>query len=82
MRHDELLRRIWSNPKTFGGKPTVRDTRILVALVIGMMAAGETVESLLDEYPGLEPDDIRACLAYAYALVENTSIDAVQVVPA
>ncbi len=47
-----------------------------------MMAAGETVEMLLDEYRGLEPDDIRACPAYAYALVENTSIDAVQVVPA
>jgi uncharacterized protein (DUF433 family) len=42
---------------------------------------GESWDVILDDYPDLEPDDIRACLAYARAVIAHDSIDAVQVTP-
>jgi uncharacterized protein (DUF433 family) len=59
-----LLQRIQTNPEIFGGKPIIRDLRISVELILSLLAQGESVENLLADYPGLEPDDIRACLAY------------------
>jgi uncharacterized protein (DUF433 family) len=53
--------------------------RISVELVLSLLAQGETVEAILDDYPELETDDIRACLAYAHAVVANDRIDAVKV---
>ena len=50
----------------FGGKLIVRDMRIAVERVPANLAAGGTVESLLEDYPFLEPDDIRACLLFAH----------------
>ncbi len=66
MSEDELLKRITVDPDIFGGKPNIRGLRIAVEHVLGMLAAGETPEKLLAEYPFLEPADIRACLAYAH----------------
>jgi len=60
-----LLQRIQTNPEIFGGKPIIRNLRISVELILSLLAQGETAENLLADYPGLEPDDIRACLAYA-----------------
>ena len=82
MSNDDLLRRITVNKAIFGGKPIIRGMRISVEVILGFLAAGETVESVLDNYPDLEPDDIRACFAYAHALVANTSIDAIELVGA
>ena len=65
----ELLRRITARPDVFGGKPIVRDLRISVELVLSLLAQGVTPEAILDDYPGLELDDIRACTAYAHAVV-------------
>ena len=62
---NELLSRITTNPGIFGGKPIIRGMRIAVEHVLASLAAGETPESLLAEYPFLEQDDIRACLIYA-----------------
>ena len=62
---NDLLRRITSNPNVFGGKPTIRNRRLAVEHVLGMLAAGDTPEIVLQGYPWLEPDDIRACLVYA-----------------
>lgn len=77
---DKLLSRIWSNPKTFGGKPTIRDTRISVELILALLAQGEKAETILDDYyPDLEAEDIRACLAYAHASIAGERIDAVTV---
>ena len=46
----------------FGGKPIIRDMRIAVEHVLGMLAAGDSAETILHEYPVLEPEDIRrAC---------------------
>ncbi len=64
MIEPRLLERIRSNPEIFGGKPIIRDLRISVELILSLLAQGETPENLLADYPGLEPDDICACIAY------------------
>lgn len=80
MTDQELLKRITVNPEIFGGKPIIRGMRISVELILSLLAQGETVESLLEDYPDLEADDIRACLAYAHAVIAHDTLDAVQVV--
>jgi uncharacterized protein (DUF433 family) len=75
----ELLKRITSNPKIFGGKPIVRGLRISVESILSLLAQGETVETILDDYPSLTRDDVQACLAYAHAVIANDSLDAVHV---
>lgn len=62
----ELLDRIMVRPDVFGGKPIIRDIRIAVEHVLGMLAAGDSVETVLQEYPDLEPEDIQACLLFAH----------------
>ncbi len=62
----ELLKRITIRPDIFGGKPVIRDMRIAVEHILANLAAGETVEDLLENYPFLEPEDIRACLLFAH----------------
>ncbi len=65
MNEQVLLDRITFNPKIFGGKPIIRDRRLAVEHVLGMLAAGDTIETLLEGYPWLEREDIQACLLYA-----------------
>lgn len=57
--------RIQSNPKVMLGKPVVAGTRITVELILEKLAAGETLEDLLEAHPGLTPQDVRAALAFA-----------------
>jgi uncharacterized protein (DUF433 family) len=78
MSNQDLLRRITVNPDVFGGKPIVRGMRISVELILSLLAQGETPQGLVDDYPGLELDDIRACIAYAHAVIANDSLDAVR----
>jgi uncharacterized protein (DUF433 family) len=61
--------RISANPEIFGGKPIIRGMRISVELVLRLLARGETAESLRTDYPDLEAKDIRACIAYAHAMI-------------
>jgi uncharacterized protein (DUF433 family) len=75
MDEQALLQRITVNPKIFGGKPIIQGRRLAVEHVLGMLAAGDTVEIILTGYPWLEPDDIRACLAYAHRLVGHERIE-------
>ncbi|MGE0820834.1 MAG: DUF433 domain-containing protein [Candidatus Binatia bacterium] len=79
MRDESLLKRITVNPEIFGGKPIVRGMRISVELILSLLAQGETQETILDDYPDLEPEAIRACLAYAHAVIAHDSLDEVQV---
>ncbi len=65
-REHELLERITVRPDVFGGKPIIRDMRIAVEHVLGMLAAGDTAETILKEYPDLMPEDIQACLLFAH----------------
>ncbi len=66
MKDEELLKRITINPSIFGGKPIIRGMRLAVEHILGMLAAGSTVEELLEGYPFLEKEDIQACLVYAH----------------
>jgi uncharacterized protein (DUF433 family) len=75
MNENELLDRITVDPGIFGGKPIVRGRRLAVEHVLGMLAAGDSPETLLEGYPWLELDEIRACLAYAYRLVAHERIE-------
>ena len=76
---NRLLSRIVSNPDIFGGKPIIRDLRIKVETVLALLEQGMTPEEILQDYPDLEMDDIRACLAYARALVANEEIEPLQI---
>jgi uncharacterized protein (DUF433 family) len=75
MNEAELLKRITVNPQIFGGKPIVRGRRIAVEHILGMLASGATHEAILEHYPFLEADDIRACLVYARRLVGRERIE-------
>ncbi len=66
MTNTELLSRITVRPGVFGGKPIIRDMRIAVEHVLAMLAAGDSVETILAEYPDLTAEDIQACLIFAH----------------
>ena len=80
MAYEELLKRITVNPEIFGGKPIIRGMRISVELVLSLLAQGETRDAILEDYPDLEEEDVRACLAYAHNAIAHDTLDAVQVV--
>jgi len=75
MNENDLIARITVNPNIFGGKPIVRGRRIAVEHILGMLAAGDTEQSILDAYPYLERDDIRACLVYARRVVGHERVE-------
>ena len=74
-----LLGRITVRPDIFGGKPIVRGMRISVELVLSLLAQGVTAAAILEDYPDLEADDIRACIAYAHAVIAKDTLSAVSV---
>lgn len=79
MEQQALLARITADPEIFGGKPIIRGMRISVELILSLLAQGETDDEILADYPDLEPEDIRACLAYARAAIANDTLEAVRV---
>lgn len=66
--------RITIDPEQMGGVPCIRGLRIPVATVVGMVAAGMTDKEILDDYPDLEPDDIREALYFAAEAVRERAI--------
>ena len=78
--NQELLKRITARPDVFGGKPIVRDMRISVELILSLLSQGATTDELLDDYPGLEPEDILACVAYAHTVIARDTLATVSVV--
>lgn len=73
-KQSELLERITVRSEIFGGKPIIRCMRVAVEHVLAKLAAGDTVDTILREYPILEPEDIRACLLYAYRAVAGQHV--------
>ena len=68
MRHNaivKLLERITMESGKCGGRPCIRGLRVRVTDILGMLAEGVSHEEILRDYPYLEPDDIKAALAYA-----------------
>ena len=77
MEKENLLERITVNPGVIVGKPTIRGLRITVEQILKALANGLTTEQLLEDYPDLEKDDIKACLFYATELVDHERVYAV-----
>ena len=75
MDENILLQRITVNPKIFNGKPIIRGRRLAVEHVLGMLAAGDNMEIILEGYPWLEQEDIQACLVYARRMVGHERIE-------
>ena len=77
--NNDLLKRITARPDVFNGKPIVRDMRISVELILSLLAQGVSPKDILDDYPDLELDDIRACTAYAHAVIAGDTLASVSV---
>ena len=75
----ELLKRITARPDVFGGKPIIRDMRISVELILSLLTQGVKEEAIWADYPELDLDDIRACTAYAHAVIAKDSLAAVSI---
>ncbi len=65
MTQEELLERISIDPGVCGGRPCVRGHRIWVSLILDFLASGLSAEEIVQEYPQLTKEDVRACVAYA-----------------
>jgi uncharacterized protein (DUF433 family) len=72
---NELLKRITVDPAVMTGLPCIRGMRIPVTTVLGLMASGAGEKELLTEYPDLEADDLKACVAYAAWLAREREIE-------
>jgi uncharacterized protein (DUF433 family) len=70
-----MVERITVDPNVCTGKPCVRGLRFPVSRLLGLLAAGETREAILQAYPYLEPEDIDAALQYAAALADDETIE-------
>jgi uncharacterized protein (DUF433 family) len=70
----DLLNRITFNKDVLCGKPLIRGLRISVEMILELLAKGATEEEILQDYPQLEPDDIRAALLYAHHMVAREDV--------
>ncbi len=75
MTETELLERITVNFEIFSGKPVIRGRRLAVEHVLGMLAAGDSPETILEGYPWLQREDIQACLTYARRMVGQERVE-------
>ncbi|MDQ3747824.1 MAG: DUF433 domain-containing protein [Acidobacteriota bacterium] len=74
---NDLLKRITLNPNICFGKPTIRNMRYPVEMILDLLAAGMTFKELLEDYPDLEREDFQACLLFAGKLMKVNSINQV-----
>ncbi len=65
------MSRITIHPDICNGQPVVESTRITVQTVLEFLGAGDSIEDVLEEYPALTEDDVRACIAYGSRLAGN-----------
>ncbi|NLY02749.1 MAG: DUF433 domain-containing protein [Rhodopirellula sp.] len=72
MSDDQLLERITSDPRILAGKPVIKGTRLSVDYILNLLGHGSTAEEILDEYDGLSPEDLRACLLFASRALADT----------
>ena len=70
-----LLQRISVDPNVCFGKPCIRGTRLWVSLLLDFLAAGASIEELLQEYPQLKREDVLAALAYGAEMSRERFVD-------
>jgi uncharacterized protein (DUF433 family) len=68
---EELLSRITSDPDVMVGQPCIRGTRLTVKYIVSRLGHGSTIEDILEEYQGLEREDVLACLLFAARMLED-----------
>ncbi len=71
---DALLNRITLNPDICHGKPTIRNMRYPVEMILDLLSSGMTFNEIMADYPAIEEEDIKACLAYASKLAQIKAI--------
>jgi len=71
---EDLLKRITFNKDLLCGKPLVRGLRISVEMILELLSKGASEQEILEDYPELEPDDIRAALLYAHHMVSREEV--------
>jgi uncharacterized protein (DUF433 family) len=69
-----LLELITINPEVCHGKPTIRNMRYTVSMILDLLSAGMTADELIADYPALTTQDIQACLFYASRLSETKTL--------
>ncbi|CAN5304818.1 hypothetical protein BH20ACI1_BH20ACI1_02080 [soil metagenome] len=74
---NELLKRITLNPNVCFGKPTIRNMRYPVEMILDLLGAGMTFDEILEDYPDLQREDLQACLLFAGKLMKVNSISEV-----
>ena len=72
MKDKQLLDRIVLDPNVMVGKPVIRGTRLTVDFILNLLAQGSTEDDILNEYRGLEIEDIQACFLFATKFLKNT----------
>jgi uncharacterized protein (DUF433 family) len=72
---ENLLSRITLNPEINHGKPGIRNTRYMVEAILEYLSGGDAIEDVLAEFPDLEKEDVRACIAYATASMKFKDIE-------
>jgi uncharacterized protein (DUF433 family) len=72
MKDKKLLDRIILDPKVMVGKPVIRGTRLTVDFILNLLAHGTTEDDILNEYKGLEIEDIQACFLFATKFLKST----------
>jgi uncharacterized protein (DUF433 family) len=75
MTREELLARISINPQVCFGKPCIKGHRIWVSLVLDLLASGSSIQEVVDDYPGISEDDIRACIAYGAEMSRDRYVE-------
>ena len=70
---EDLLKRITFDKDVLCGKPLIRGLRISIEMLLELLAKGATEQEILEDYPELEPDDIRAALIYAHCMGSDRS---------
>jgi uncharacterized protein (DUF433 family) len=70
----DLEKRISIDPEIQHGKPCIRGTRIPVYIILEMLEHGLTIPEILEEYPHIKEDDMKACIAFARRFVEGEEI--------
>ncbi len=68
---ENLLARITLDPKICGGKPCIKGTRIYISIILDALAEGLTPQEIIDHYPSLQVEDIRAAVGYAAELAQE-----------
>jgi uncharacterized protein (DUF433 family) len=74
MKTNEVFGRITVNPEVMVGKPTIRGLRITVEQILKALAANISIDDLLEDYPELEPEDIKAILLYAAESIHHEQV--------